>query len=162
MFQVHQSFSFFDQFLSLLKCLRNERDHSTLMALAKKSVSTLEVDSPEHQYAETFTPYAFEYVQKQLSLRRKVSIQTAAGKAREFIVDSSNGKLKVTCNTCMCMYWTSIHFPCCHIFAVRDKCHVPLFDPILVTQWGGQMLICLMLLTWRMVLVMTAVALQWR
>ena len=60
--------AFFDQFLSLLKCLRNERDHSTLMALAKKSVSTLEVDSPEHQYAEALTSYAFEYVQKQLSL----------------------------------------------------------------------------------------------
>ena len=73
---------------------------------------------------------------KSSCLCHKVSIQTAAGNARKFIVDSSNGKLKVTCNTCMCMYWTSMRLPCRHIFAVRDKCHVPLFDPILVTvRW---------------------------
>ena len=43
--------AFFDQFLSLLKCLLNEKDRFTLMALAKKSVSTLEVDSPELKHS---------------------------------------------------------------------------------------------------------------
>ena len=127
---------FFDQFLSLLSCLRNERDHSTLMALAKKSVSTFNVDSAEHQYAEALTPYALEYVHKQLSLRHKVNIEAATNDAGEFIVDSSNGKLMVTCNTCMCTFWKSMRLPCRHIFAVRDKCEIPLFDPLLPsTRW---------------------------
>ena len=32
--------TFFDQFLAILSCLRNERDHSTLMALASVSIFT--------------------------------------------------------------------------------------------------------------------------
>ena len=126
---------FFDHFFSLLKCLRNERDHSTLMAIAKKSVSTFNVHSSEYQFAESLTPYAFEYVSKQLSLRHNVSIETA-NDSNEFIVNSSNGKLTVTHNICTCTFWKSMRLPCRHILAVREKNELPLFEPSLAsTRW---------------------------
>ena len=39
--------TFFEQFFSVLSCLQNERDRSTLMALAKQRVSSFSPDSPE-------------------------------------------------------------------------------------------------------------------
>ena len=120
--------TFFNQFLSLLRCLRNERDHCTLMAHAKKIVSKFDIDTPEHQYSEAVTPYAFDYKQKQLSLHCKVSIEPTTDDDREFIVNASSGKLKVTCETCACTFWTSMRLPCRHMFAVREKCGLSLFD----------------------------------
>lgn len=104
------------------------------MALAKKAVATFPIDSPEHQYAEVLTPYAFDYVHKQLSLRCKVHLQAAATNCKEYTVYSSNGELKVTCDTCMCLFWASMHLPCHHMFAVREKCGLPLFDSSLALE----------------------------
>ena len=39
--------TFFEECFAVLACLRNEQDHETLMAMAKKRVTTLEADSPE-------------------------------------------------------------------------------------------------------------------
>ena len=44
------------QFFAVLACLRNERDHSTLMAMVKKPVLAFPPESPEVKYAEVLTP----------------------------------------------------------------------------------------------------------
>ena len=48
--------TFFDQFFAVLACLRNERDHTTLMAMAKKSITVQSKESAEDKFAELFTP----------------------------------------------------------------------------------------------------------
>ena len=118
--------TFFDQFFAVLACLRNERDRSTLMALAKKPVLAFSPDSPEVKYAEFLTPYATTYVHKQLALRSRVNIEKDSGAHCE--IPSSNGQLIVTVNSCQCTFWMSMHLPCRHIFAVREHRQLPLYN----------------------------------
>ena len=90
--------TFFDEFFAVLRCLRNERDHVTLMAMVRKRISTLPHDSPEEQFAQLLTPYALRYVQKQLALRKKVEIVEDNGVS--CTVSSSAGCLTVTAECC--------------------------------------------------------------
>ena len=63
--------AFFDQFFAVLSCLRNERDHVTLMAMVKKRAGKFAPKSPEEQFAEILT---LDVVEKQLNFRKKVVI----------------------------------------------------------------------------------------
>ena len=74
-----------------MSVLRNERNHSTVMALVSKSVLSAQDDTPENQFANLFTPYAQQFVIKQLSLRRKVKFAINQG-GEDFIVLSREGK----------------------------------------------------------------------
>ena len=118
--------AFFYQLFAVLACLRNERVHSTLMAMAKKPVLVFPPESPEVKYAEVFTPYATTYVHKQLALCSRVNIEKDNGVQCE--VTSSNGQLNVTVDSCQCTFWTSMHLPCRHMFAVHEHRQVPLFS----------------------------------
>ena len=124
--------TFFEQFSAVLACLRNERDHTTLMAMAKKRVTTFEADSPEEEFAKLLTPYAAHYVQKQIELRK--SIKIAADDGVNCTVSSSNGTLSVTTELCQCSFSQSMQLPCRHMFAVREKRNMPLFSEISVAQ----------------------------
>ena len=115
---------FFEQFLAVLSSLRNERDHATLMALVKR-VTTLPHDSVEVQYEQLLTPYACKFVSKQLQLRNKASIDSIAD--TECTILSSEGTLTVTAAICQCKFWTTMHLPCRHIFAVKEYKQLPLF-----------------------------------
>ena len=68
---------FFDHFFAVLSVLRNERDHNTVMALVSKPVSCTEEVLPENQFANLLTPYAQQFVTKQLLLRRKVKFEAS-------------------------------------------------------------------------------------
>ena len=111
--------TFFDEFNLALSCLRNERNHSNLMALVKKTVLPFPPDSPEIQFTELLMPYAASYVRKQLVLRVKVKIDEDNGVVCK--VFSSSGILSVTDDRCQCSFWLSMGLPCRHIFAVREK-----------------------------------------
>ena len=69
----------FEHFFAVLACLHNERDHSTLMAMAKNPVLALPPELPEVKYAEVLTPYATTYVHKQLALCSRVNIEKDNG-----------------------------------------------------------------------------------
>ena len=87
--------TFFEEFFAVLACLRNEQDHETLMAMAKKRVTTLEADSPEEQFAKLLTPFSAGYVQKQ-----KKNVKIASDNGVNYIISSSNGTLSVTTESC--------------------------------------------------------------
>ena len=61
---------FFDHIFAVLSTLCNERDHNTIMALVKNPVTTF--SDVEKSFSNLLTPYAFDYVKKQLSLKSKV------------------------------------------------------------------------------------------
>ena len=107
---------FFDQFFAVLTCLRNERDHATIMALVKKRVIVSD-NCDDEEYARVLTPYAFKLVCKQKEQRMKVKI------AEDGTVNSSAGLLLVTAESCQCSFWNTMHLPCKHIFAVREQNH---------------------------------------
>ncbi|XP_065901369.1 uncharacterized protein [Dysidea avara] len=121
---------FFEHFCALLSTLRNERDHCTLMAMVKKRIDMK--DPVEIEYSSVLTPYALNYVSKQLSLRRKVIIFSEHD--RECHITSSEGILKVTVNGCHCAFWNTTNLPCRHIFAVQERKKHPLFTPLLLAE----------------------------
>ena len=115
--------TFFDQFFAVLSSLRNERDQSTLMTLAKKSVTKFSPNSP----------YATSYIYKQLDLRKKVKLGNDNGVSCE--VSSSTGrKLNVTNDSCQGSFWMSMHLPCRHMLAVRESHQLSLYSPSFVAQ----------------------------
>ena len=118
---------FFDQFFAVLTCLRNERDHATIMALVRKRVIVSD-NSSDEQYAHVFTPYAFKLVCKQQEQMMKVKI------ADDGTVNSSVGVLLVTPESCQCRFWKTMHLPCKHIFAVRDQKGLPLFSSAVIAE----------------------------
>ena len=125
--------TFFDQFFAVLSSLQNERDHCTLMTLAKKSVTKFSPISPEEKYAQILTPYATSYVYKQLDLRKKVKLGNDNGVSCE--VSSSTGrKLNVTNDSCQCSFWMSMHLPCRHMLAIRESRQLSLYSPSFVAQ----------------------------
>lgn len=126
--------TFFSQFFAVLSCLRNERDHASIMAIVKKRVITASRDSPDWQYATLLTPYALEFVQKQLLLRDRVAITNASNSAEQYTISSSEGTLLVTANCCQCKFWRTMHLPCRHIFAIRDKIQLPLYSEKIVSK----------------------------
>ena len=72
MFKIQYSLQqFFDQFFAMLSVLRNEQDHDTIMALAEKPVI---LDSEHKEFVNLLTPYALQFIVKQLALRKKVKI----------------------------------------------------------------------------------------
>ena len=105
--------TFFDEFFAVLHCLQNKRDHVTLMAIVRKRIATSPQDSPEEQFAQLLSPYAFQYVEKQLALRKKVVIMEDNGVS--CLVSSSTGVLTVTTDHCQCTFWSSMHLPCRHV-----------------------------------------------
>ena len=80
------------------------------MALAKKRVSSFSPNSPEEQFSLLLTPYAADYFHKQLSLQSKVKIDQDDGIA--CTINSSNGILSVTIDSCQCTFWKSM----CSVF----------------------------------------------
>ncbi len=105
-------------------CMRNERDHSTLMAFAKKQVLIYSPGSPEEKFMDVLTPYANGFVQKQLSLRSNVTMVSDNGTS--CTISSSNDNLNVTTDDCQCVFWKSMHLPCRYIFLVREHLNVSL------------------------------------
>ena len=87
---------FFDHFFAVLSILRNERDHSTVMALVGKPVSCIQEISPDlqNQFANLLTPYAQQFIVKQLLLCRKVKFATNE-EDWSFVALSREGKNKI-------------------------------------------------------------------
>ena len=102
----HASLSkFFDHIFAVLSTLRNEQDHNNIMALVKNPVATF--SNAEKSFIDLLTPYAFDYVKKQLSLKAKLVCEeeTDAG----FTVLSHEGMLidifeQMHIRTCFCLY----------------------------------------------------------
>lgn len=131
-FRYNSLLKFFEQFCAVLSSLRNERDHSTLMAMVKKRVDLQ--DPVVVKYSTILTPYALGFVSKQLVLRKKISI------IQEFdvvcLISSLQGILKVDVESCQCSFWNTTKLPCRHIFAVRERRNLPLFVPgIVADRW---------------------------
>ena len=116
----------------MLSSLRNERDHNTLMAMIKKRVDLQ--DPIVIDYSSILTPYALGFVSQQLVLRKKINV--IQDFSEECFVTSSQGLLKVKTESYQCSFWSTMHLPCRHVFAVRERKGLPLFvDNIIADRW---------------------------
>ena len=54
----------------------------------------------------------------------------------QFQCSSSEGILEVTTHSCQCKFWDTMHLPCRHIFAIRDRTRCNLYcEELVAPRW---------------------------
>ena len=121
---------FIGKFFLILRVLRSERDHKAALVAQKVPVSyhTL-TDDGSLSYMKYLTPYAYQFLAKQMELKKKVKLQPQEDGAFEAI--SSEGLITVTGTTCQCTSWKSMKLPCRHILMARSNLGMSLYDEAL-------------------------------
>ena len=120
---------FAESILTALQSLRTERDHKTVNMFQKKSVKAYGKDSTEQKYQELLTPYAFDYVLRQLDNRGRVVLEADPDDPmNRWTSNTIEGSINVTLNKCSCSFNTRMLLPCKHIFKARELSQRDLFS----------------------------------
>ena len=98
----------------VLKTFRNQRNHSYLMVLHRKSTKLEGLDSTLQQYHEYATPYAFAYIRRQWELSRTLGNVTSAHSTTIYGYE--------------CTLMKSMGLPCKHLFIKHLQEGRKLFD----------------------------------
>lgn len=126
---------FFSQLRATIESLRTERDHRALNVFQKIPVTPFKPETPEYQYMEHITPYALNFVIKQLELVKKVKI-VSHDEANVYMINSSEGIIRTTASECSCSFYKSMLLPCRHVFAVRSASKLDLYSAELcASRW---------------------------
>lgn len=82
--------------------MRSERDHKAALTVQKVPIVFHSSASKDLlSYMNYLTPYAYQYVQQQLSLKDKVKRHQPKD---AFLISASEGEVTVTASSCTCMY----------------------------------------------------------
>ena len=120
---------FVDKFFLILRVLRSERDHKAALVAQKVPVSYHSItDSALLKYMNYLTPYAYEFVAKQMELKDKVRLTEKDDSDDLFEALSGEGVIDVSLSSCECSSWLSMKLPCRHIFMVRSRLDLDCFD----------------------------------
>ena len=146
---------FIDKFFLILRVLRSERDHKAALVVQKVPVTyhshnneadhkavlvVQKVPVTYHSlnneamvsYMQYLTPYAYQFVAKEMELKEKVQLQNKGDNTFESW--SSEGLIMVTSSTCECTSWMSMKLPCRHILVARSKLDLGLYDEYLCSK----------------------------
>ena len=124
---------FIDKFFLILRVLRSERDHKAALVVQKVQVTYHNLNNEAMvSYMQYLTPYAYQFVAKQMELKEKVQLQNKGDNTFESW--SSEGLIMVTSSTCECTSWMSMKLPCRHILVVRSKLDLGLYDESLCSK----------------------------
>ena len=133
--------NFINEFFIILSVMRNERGYRAVYNTQKKKVQIYPPKSPEAAYTKLLTAYATGYVLHQLKIANNFqeNYQWSNGASGEYNVQSSEGTLTVTTLKCSCCFFNSMTLPCRHIFSLRKKTGVSLFDRNLcANRWTNE------------------------
>ena len=133
--------NFINEFFIILSVMRNERGYRAVYNMQKKKVQIYPPQSPEAAYVKLLTAYASGYVLHQLKIATNFqeNYQWSNGASGEYNVQSSEGTLTVTTLKCSCCFFNSMMLPCRHIFSLRKKTGVSLFDRNLcANRWTNE------------------------
>ena len=87
---------------------------------------------------DILTPYALSFVVHQIKLADKVKIKSEVEGSFE-IESTTQCSVIPTCFECNCSFRKTMQLPCRHIFAIRKRCEIPMFDPSLCpARWTFQ------------------------
>ena len=121
---------FIDKFFLILRLLRSERDHKAALVAQKVLVSYHALtDDNSLSYMKYLTPYTYQFLAKQMELKKKVKLQPQEDGIFEAM--SSKGLITVTGTTCQCTFWKSMKLPCHHILMARSNLEISLYDEAL-------------------------------
>ena len=119
---------FFTDFFCVLRVLRDEGNHASVIALISRMVSLApDLEEEAQLYRNILTAYACHVVVEQLAKR---SMITLPANGAPFM--SSDGLLDVTGNSFNCAFRLTHRLPCRHIFTQRLADGQPAFNASLV------------------------------
>ena len=125
-------YTFFQDFFSVLRVLRGERTHASVIArVSKLSTEVAIISGDDELYRSLTTAYAYSLIVGQIARRSNVKLP-----ANGAPVISSEGQLLVTDSTCNCRFRVTHRLPCRHIFARRLMNELSSYDASLVdARW---------------------------
>lgn len=130
---VIQKFSSMKSFVENLFCvilsIRQERDHKMSTDFLKVPAIKFPAGSAEEQFSEVLNPYPFRALLNQLNLSKdnKITVSTDDG----FFYDCQGKSYGVSPDMCQCVWFKAMKLPCRHVFSVRRKLDMNLYDPAL-------------------------------
>lgn len=77
------------------------------------------------KYMKYLTPYAYQFISKQLNLMNKVKLSNVNN---DLLTSSSENNLEITSTSCTCCSWQSMRLPCRHIFALRVELGLDVYE----------------------------------
>ena len=104
---------FFKDLLTVIACMRQERDHKYINTTEWVSVSAVASFQYERDYKNILTLFAFSFVKSQLN----ESVSINGDLANE--IAQTSGKIETSENSCDCLFIKSMGLPCKHMFAAR-------------------------------------------
>ena len=118
---------FVEKFFLILRVLRSERDHKAALVAQKVPVAYHSLsDEASLSYMKYLIPYAYQFLAKQMELKKKVSLEDKGDGIFESA--SSEGLIMVSSSTCQCTSWKSMKLPCHHILMARSRLGISLYD----------------------------------
>ncbi|CAH0560635.1 unnamed protein product [Brassicogethes aeneus] len=118
------------------ECFQRDRDHKAASSYHKTLILNYPKDSAEYRYAEYLTYHAFQFVRKEFNNmdNLQLNFNESLGVYEEII--SPTIKISSTSTSCSCVRHTSMQLPCRHIFMVRRKEKMDLFEESLcIVRW---------------------------
>ena len=118
--------------------LRSERDQKAALTVQKVPVTFHDATDVSLDYMKYLTPYAYQFVAKQLSFKDNVNLPEPIEDTFNIISSEGEIKVHVTPTTCTCSLWLSMKLPCRHILAVRSRLNLDIFDELLCDKrWSA-------------------------
>ena len=125
---------FIENFFILLPVLRNQRNYQGVYQEQKHLVRPYPLGSPEAAYTSLLTSYASSHVLGQLELYSQSTYTFTPGVGGKFSANTSDGSIEVSSLHCTCCWSQSMKLPCRHVFHIRSKMGLPLFDKNLCAE----------------------------
>ncbi|KAH9360148.1 hypothetical protein HPB48_009590 [Haemaphysalis longicornis] len=104
--------------------LPDERDQKAVNSVYKRPTCP-ERDTDKSCYQPALTTYAFEFVKKHHEWSKKITFEQTG---QTFTSKCSSGDTLTALTDCNCSFRLSMLLPCRHMFAVRQKISLPLFE----------------------------------
>ena len=122
---------FFTELFAVLKCFREERHHHYLMAIFRRDTEFFNIDKENQLFYNHLTPYAFDFVAKQLDLSTSVHVVSKKSSTEFLLSASSKSSAEphtATPTSCDCSFYTRTRLPRKHNFKVRSILRIPTFS----------------------------------
>ena len=121
------------ELLKVLSSFHVERDHRAITLFQKVPSQPFPKGSHKYQYMQVVTPFALSHIVKQIDLASQVKFKSEVGNG--YICEStSKSQVVSSVDDCNCSFRKAMQLPCKHMFTVRKKTDLPLFEPTLCAE----------------------------
>lgn len=116
-------------FLKFLRPRTREFERKRIHEQQKKNVMQYSKDSDEAKFELAMTTYGFTHIIEEIQKSKTITFLTWDDKSMLCTIAYRKGIIQVLPDQCSCFEMTSLLLPACrHIFAVRRRYRLPLFD----------------------------------